>query len=68
VSQQPPERLLTPGEVAEILSVSIAWVLDHSSRRRPHLPSVKLGKAVRFRRMDVEAFIVECARLRGSAA
>lgn len=63
-----PERLLTPREVAEILSVSSAWVLDHASRRRPHLRSVKLGKAVRFRKADVEEFIQECARLGGRAA
>ena len=62
------ERLLTPKEVAEILNVSSSWVLDHSSRRRPYLPSVKLGKAVRFRREDVEAFIQECLRGRGVAA
>jgi excisionase family DNA binding protein len=63
-----PERLLTPKEVADILAVSTAWVLDHSSRRRPHLPSVKLGKAVRFRRADVEASIGDCARLQGLIA
>lgn len=63
-----PERLLTPKEVAEILSVSPAWVLDHSSRRRPHLPSVKLGKAVRFRAAEVEQFIQECSRLQGAVA
>jgi excisionase family DNA binding protein len=61
---QPPERLLTPKEVAELLAVSVAWVLDHASRRRPLLPSVKLGKAVRFRREEVEEFIRECARLK----
>lgn len=65
---QPPERLLTPKEVAEFLSVSVPWVLDHASRRRPLLPSVKLGKAVRFRREEVEEFIRECARQRGAAA
>jgi excisionase family DNA binding protein len=64
----PPERLLTPKEVADILAVSKAWVLDHSSRRRPHLPSVKLGKAVRFRRADVEKFIQECSRMKGATA
>lgn len=65
---QAPERLLTPREVAEILSVSVPWVLDHASRRRPILPSVKLGKAVRFRREQVEQFIEECARMKGAAA
>jgi excisionase family DNA binding protein len=62
-----PERLLTPKSVAEWLDVSASWVLDHASgRRRPHLPSVKLGKAVRFRREDVEKFISECSRMRGA--
>jgi len=64
-----PEKLLTPKQVAEWLGVSTAWVLDHASgRRRPYLPSVKLGKAVRFRREDVEAFIQECLSSRGVAA
>jgi excisionase family DNA binding protein len=64
---QPSERLLTPKEVAELLAVSVPWVLDHASRRRPLLPSVKLGKAVRFRRGEVEGFIRECARMKGVA-
>lgn len=63
-----PERLLTPREVADILAVSVPWVLDHASRRRPILPSVKLGKAVRFRREEVERFIEECARMKGAVA
>jgi excisionase family DNA binding protein len=63
------ERLLGPKEVAQWLGVSSGWVLDHASgRRRPMLPSVKLGKAVRFRREDVEAFIQDCVRSRGAAA
>jgi excisionase family DNA binding protein len=58
------EKLLTPKQVAEWLGVSPAWVLDHASGRcRPYLPSVKLGKAVRFRREDVEQFIQDCLRL-----
>jgi predicted DNA-binding transcriptional regulator AlpA len=59
-----PEKLLHPRQVAEWLGVSPAWVLDHASgRRRPCLPSVKLGKAVRFRREDVEQFIQDCLRM-----
>ena len=63
-----PERLLTPREVAELLAASVAWVLDHSSRRHPLLKSVKLGKLVRFRREDVEEFIRDCARTKGATA
>jgi excisionase family DNA binding protein len=63
------ERLLLPKEVAEWLGVSVSWVLDHAiGRRRPCLPSVKLGKIVRFRREDVQRFIEECVRMRGVAA
>lgn len=63
-----PERLLTPKEVADWLGVTAAWVLDHATRRRPRLTSVKLGKVVRFRREDVEEFISECIRLSGGKA
>ena len=64
-----PDRLLNPKEVAAWLGVNPAWVLDHGSgRRRPQLPSAKLGKVVRFRREDVEKFIQECSRIRGAAA
>jgi len=64
-----PEKLITPKAVAEWLEVSVSWVLDHASgRRRPYLPSVKLGKAVRFRREDVQRFIDDCVRMKGAAA
>ncbi|HYL98503.1 MAG TPA: helix-turn-helix domain-containing protein [Blastocatellia bacterium] len=57
------EELLGVTEVAQWLGVSRAWVYEHSNgRRRPYLPSVKLGKSVRFRPTDVEVFILECER------
>ena len=43
------ERMLSVEEVAGLLGVSRAWVLSHANgKRRPELPSVKLGKMVRF--------------------
>jgi len=58
------DPLLTPGEVAQWLHVSPAWVRDHASgRRRPLLPSLKLGKVLRFRASDVEGFVEECRQL-----
>ena len=55
--------LLTAREVAARLRVSIAWVLAHAEgRRRPMLPSVKMGKAVRFVPADIDAFVDRCKR------
>jgi len=56
------EKLLTALEVAKILNVSTAWVYDHAYRKRPIIPSVRLGKAVRFRTVDVQQFIDELTR------
>jgi predicted DNA-binding transcriptional regulator AlpA len=61
------ERLLTAREVASILGVSVAWVIQHANgARRPLIPSVKFGvgqkSPVRFRHADVEAFIARHAR------
>jgi excisionase family DNA binding protein len=56
------EPLLTAQDVARILRVSVAWVYDHADRKRPRLPSVRLGKAVRFRLEDVERFIEAMSR------
>jgi excisionase family DNA binding protein len=58
------ERLLTVPQIAEWLCVSPGWVRDHASgRRRPVLPSLKLGKLLRFRAADVDAFVEECRAL-----
>lgn len=59
----PSERLMTVVEVAEYLHVSPCFVRQHSSGlRQPTIPSVKLGKSVRFRRAAVESFIGEQER------
>jgi predicted DNA-binding transcriptional regulator AlpA len=68
--RMPHEKLLGAKDVAHWLGVSRAWVFEHSNgRRRPFLPSVKLGKSVRYRPVDVDAFIIECERFsrRGAA-
>jgi predicted DNA-binding transcriptional regulator AlpA len=56
------DRLLNAREVARILNVSTAWVYDHADRKRPMVPSVRLGKALRFRPEDVQQFINEMTR------
>ena len=61
------EPLMTVHEVAKMLAMSTAWVRQHSSGlRQPTIPSVKLGKSVRFRRQDVLEFIESMER--GAAA
>jgi excisionase family DNA binding protein len=57
------DRLLTVLEVSELLQMSQAWVRQHSSGlRQPTIPSVKMGKSVRFRRTSVEEFIALAER------
>ena len=61
-----PIPLMDAIQVGQWLGVSRSWVLDHArGRRRPVLPSVKLGKSVRFRPADVEGFVRECERIVG---
>ena len=49
------ERLLTAREVADLLGMSPATILDWFESGR--LPGFKLGRAVRFRASDVDAWL-----------
>ena len=52
--------LLTAADVARWLQVSRAWVSQHAcGKRRPVIPSVKIGKMRRFRQEDVEQWLEE---------
>ncbi len=53
-------RLLGPADVAKWLGVSSGWVRDHATRKEPRLKAVKVGKLLRFRPEDVEAFLQDC--------
>jgi excisionase family DNA binding protein len=53
------ERLLTPGDVARWLGVSPGWVRDHATRKEPKLPTVRLGKLMRFRAEEIDNFLKE---------
>jgi hypothetical protein len=58
------EPLLTAEEVARRLNVSTDWVWDHSSRKKPLLPVIRMGDgALRYRPSGIEAFIDERERL-----
>jgi predicted DNA-binding transcriptional regulator AlpA len=58
------DSLLTAEEVALKLKVSKDWVWDHSSRRLPYLPVIRMSDgALRYRASGIEAFISERERL-----
>ncbi len=63
------DRLLTPEQVAKRLNTSIDWVWDHSSRKQPMLPVIRIGSGpgragiLRYRASKIEEFIAEQERL-----
>lgn len=58
------ESLLTAEDVARRLNVSTDWVWDHSSRKKPLLPVIRMGDgALRYRASGIEAFIDERERV-----
>jgi len=68
--RKPPRRvtgvepLLTAEDVARRLNVSTDWVWDHSSRKKPLLPVIRMGDgALRYWPSGIEAFIDERERL-----
>jgi excisionase family DNA binding protein len=53
-----PERLLTVRELAELLAVPPSWIYERTRRRGENrFPHLKMGKYVRFRVSDVEAYL-----------
>ncbi len=58
------DRLLSVDEVAERLNVSRDWVWDHSSRKAPYLPVIRMSDGVlRYRESQIEEFVNERERL-----
>ena len=66
IAEQTPsiEPLLTAEAVAERLKVSRDWVWDHSSRRLPYLPVIRMSDgALRYRASQIEEFLNERERV-----
>ena len=58
------DPLLTAEDVAHRLNVSTDWVWDHSSRKSPYLPVIRIGDGtLRYRRSQIEEFVSEQERL-----
>jgi predicted DNA-binding transcriptional regulator AlpA len=57
------DSLLTAEEVALKLKFSKDWVWDHSSRRLPYLPVIRMSDgALRYRASGIEEFLKERER------
>ena len=60
-------ELLTVEDVAAILKVSKSWVYEHTRScvvpRTDRLPSIKLGKYVRFEARAVRAFLEKRSKI-----
>ena len=66
IAEQTPsiEPLLTAEAVAELLKVSRDWVWDHSSRRLPYLPVIRMSDgALRYLASQIEEFLSERERV-----
>jgi predicted DNA-binding transcriptional regulator AlpA len=58
------DPLLTAQDVAERLNVTKDWVWDHSSRKAPLLPVIRMGDGtLRYRASRIEEFIDQQERL-----
>ena len=51
------ERLLTAPDVAELLSVPVSWVREHT--RSGRIPHVQLGRYVRYREETLLTWVAE---------
>ncbi len=58
------DPLLTVEDVAERLNVTKDWVWDHSSRKAPYLPVIRIGDGtLRYRMSQIEEFVNEREQL-----
>jgi predicted DNA-binding transcriptional regulator AlpA len=61
---QNADPLLTAEDVAERLNVTKDWVWDHSSRKLPYLPVIRMSDGtLRYRASQIEEFVNERERL-----
>lgn len=59
-----PDPLLNVEDVALRLNVTKDWVWDHSSRKHPYLPVIRMSDGtLRYRASKIEEFIDERERL-----
>ncbi len=57
VTNQTSTKLLTPRQVSEVLSIAEHTLAVWRCTKREDLPYTKIGRTVRYRASDVDAFI-----------
>lgn len=60
------DKLLTAGDVADLIRVTHAWV--YAETRRNAIPHLRLGRYVRYRRTAIEAWMQTVERGPGTAS
>jgi excisionase family DNA binding protein len=53
------EPLLSAEEIGRLLAVPRSTVYEYARRRRDPLPSIRLGRHLRFYRSDIEQWLAE---------
>ena len=50
-------KLITRAEAAEYLGISVQTLADWATTKRYQLPMIKVGRLVKYRLSDIEAFL-----------
>jgi excisionase family DNA binding protein len=54
-----PPQILTTEQAAKLLGVRPQTLMNWRSTRRQRVPFIRVGRAVRYRRADVEAWLTK---------
>lgn len=55
------EKLLTPDEVSEVLGIPKPTLYSARTRGGDYPPALKIGRHLRYRRSDIEAYLERLA-------
>jgi predicted DNA-binding transcriptional regulator AlpA len=56
-------KLVPVKEAAAYLSMSVSWLYDHTSRKHPIVPSIKIGGCIRYDTAALDEFLQQQAEI-----
>ena len=56
-------QLLKIADAAKYINMSRSWLYDHSSRKYPRVPVIRMGASLRYDVADLDKFLDEQAML-----